>query len=80
MIRCKLCCTDLSLRCDPDRHSAIVPPLIDMLGLIVRLLHARGRVEPHVVDYPVVLHIAACERRIAVSRLALIIHGVTRSH
>lgn len=62
MIRWKLCCTDLSLRCDPDRQSAIVPPLIHKLSIIVRLLRTGSCVEPHVVDYPVILNVAAYRR------------------
>lgn len=76
----KLCCTHLSLSRDPDGQSAVVPPLVHKLGLIVRLLLACGCVEPHVVDYSVVLSVAACGRRITVSLLALIIHSVTHSH
>lgn len=62
MIRWKLCFTDLSLRCDPDRQSAIIPPLIHKQSLIVRLLLSGGCVEPHVVDYPVILNVAAYRR------------------
>lgn len=61
-MRWKLCCADLSLCCDPDRQSAIVPPLIHKLSLIVRLLLSGGCVEKHVVDYPVILDVAACGR------------------
>ncbi len=62
LIRWKLCCTDLSLRRDPDRQSAIVPPLIHKLGLIVRHLLASGCVKIHVVDYPMILNVAAYRR------------------
>lgn len=62
VIRCKSCCTDLSLRCDPDRQSAIVPPFIHKLSRIVRPLLAGSRVKPHVVDYSMVLDVAACRR------------------
>lgn len=51
-------CTDLSLGSDPDRQRAIVPPLIHKLSLIVRLLLKGGCVEPHVVDYPMILYVA----------------------
>lgn len=61
-IRWKLCCTHLSLRCDPDRQRAIVPPLIHKLSLIVRLLLTGGCVEPHVVDYAMILNVAAYGR------------------
>lgn len=52
--------SNLSLRCDPDRQRAVVPPLVHKLSLIVALLLTRGGVEPHVVDHTVVLNVAAC--------------------
>lgn len=61
-IRWRLCCTDLSLRCDPDGQSAIVPPVIDKLSQIVGLLRTGGCIEPHVVDYPVILDVSPCRR------------------
>lgn len=60
LIRWKLCCTNLFLCRDPDRQSAIVPPLIHKLSLKVWFLLAGGCVEIHVVDYPVILNVAAC--------------------
>lgn len=73
--------TDLSLRCDPDGQSAVVPPLIHKQTLIVRPLLTAGGVEPHVVDHAVILDVAACGgESLSVEKLALIIHSVTHSH
>lgn len=80
VMRWKLCCSDLSLCCDPDRQGAIVPPLIHKLSLVVGLLHRGGCVEPHVVDYPVVLDVTPCRRESPSALPPLATHSVTHLH
>lgn len=53
----------LSLCCYPEREAAIVPPgrhpLRDVIG---KLLSSAG-VEPHVVNYSMVLNVLSCQER-----------------
>lgn len=47
----------LSLGRDPDGQAAVIPPLVDELRLVVRLLLCGAGVEPHVVDHAMIFDI-----------------------
>lgn len=49
----------LPLGCDPDGHTAVVPPPLDAKRGMVGQPHLAGGVVEHVVDHPMVLDVFA---------------------